>query len=77
VQDQTIRTWLDQLASSTPAPGGGAASALNAAVGAALVEMVCDLTIGKRDAGSGQVHYRPVPRPPVTDAIHRSRLRRN
>lgn len=54
MQDQTIRTWLDQLASSTPAPGGGAASALNAAVGAALVEMVCNLTIGKRVPGAGK-----------------------
>jgi formiminotetrahydrofolate cyclodeaminase len=47
VRNQTIGTWLEELASSAPAPGGGAAAALNAAVGAALVEMVCNLTIGK------------------------------
>jgi methenyltetrahydrofolate cyclohydrolase len=47
VRDQTIGTWLEALASSDPAPGGGAAAALNAAVGAALVEMVCRLTIGR------------------------------
>ncbi|MFL6073421.1 MAG: cyclodeaminase/cyclohydrolase family protein [Mycobacteriales bacterium] len=42
-----MREWLDRLASSAPAPGGGAAAAVQAAVGAALLEMVCNLTIGK------------------------------
>ncbi len=45
--DQTVGSWLDEVASSAPAPGGGAVAALNAAVGAALVSMVCNLTIGK------------------------------
>ncbi len=44
---QTIGAWLDALASAAPTPGGGGAAALNASVGAALVEMVCNLTIGK------------------------------
>jgi formiminotetrahydrofolate cyclodeaminase len=47
VTADTIDVWLDQLASSAPAPGGGAAAAMSAATGAALVEMVCNLTIGK------------------------------
>jgi formiminotetrahydrofolate cyclodeaminase len=47
VRDQTIGTWLDALASSTPAPGGGATAALSAAVGAALIAMACNLTIGR------------------------------
>src|SRR5256885_8793056 len=42
-----MREWLDGLASAAPAPGGGAAAAVQAAVGAALLEMVCNLTIGK------------------------------
>jgi formiminotetrahydrofolate cyclodeaminase len=42
-----MREWLDELASAAPAPGGGAAAAMQAAVGAALLEMVCNLTIGK------------------------------
>jgi len=42
-----IVDYLDKLASSAPEPGGGSASALAAAVGAALVSMVANLTIGK------------------------------
>lgn len=47
MRDQSTLEWLEQLASKQPAPGGGAAAAVNAAVGAALVSMVCNLTIGK------------------------------
>ena len=47
VNEQTIGSWLEELGSSAPAPGGGAAAALEVAMGAALVEMVCNLTIGK------------------------------
>ncbi|SDK65729.1 Formiminotetrahydrofolate cyclodeaminase [Glycomyces sambucus] len=43
----TIEEWLTDLASEQPAPGGGAAAGVNAAMGAALVSMVCNLTIGK------------------------------
>lgn len=48
MRDDTIGTWLDQLGSAAPAPGGGAAAAMNTATGAALVSMVANLTIGKR-----------------------------
>jgi methenyltetrahydrofolate cyclohydrolase len=47
VLDETVGSWLDDLASPAPAPGGGAAAAMNAAIGAALVAMVCNLTIGR------------------------------
>jgi formiminotetrahydrofolate cyclodeaminase len=47
VNQERIGAWLEALASSAPAPGGGAAGALEVAIGAALVEMVCNLTIGK------------------------------
>lgn len=42
-----IVDYLDKLASSSPEPGGGSASALAAAIGAALVSMVANLTVGK------------------------------
>ena len=46
--DAPVSTFLDQLASSAPAPGGGGAAALGGAMGAALVSMVCNLTVGKK-----------------------------
>jgi formiminotetrahydrofolate cyclodeaminase len=46
VQHQEIGAWLDELASSAPAPGGGAVAALQVATAAGLVEMVTNLTIG-------------------------------
>lgn len=46
--DLSVREFVARLASSAPVPGGGAAAALSGALGAALVEMVCNLTIGKR-----------------------------
>lgn len=56
MNDETIGSWLDQLASSAPAPGGGAAAAMNAAIGAALVSMVANLTIGKVAYASHEEH---------------------
>jgi methenyltetrahydrofolate cyclohydrolase len=50
-ETQTVAGWLEALASEAPAPGGGAAAALEAAISAALVEMVCRLTIGKPTYG--------------------------
>jgi formiminotetrahydrofolate cyclodeaminase len=47
MRDEPIGAWLDELASAEPAPGGGAVAALQAALGAALLEMVCNLTVGK------------------------------
>ena len=45
---QTLASFVDQLASSSPAPGGGSVAALSGALGAALTSMVCNLTIGKK-----------------------------
>lgn len=46
--DRSVFQFLDELSSSTPAPGGGSVAALSGALGAALVSMVCNLTIGKK-----------------------------
>ena len=48
IVDQTIRGFLDELASSAPTPGGGSAGALLGAIGAALLAMVGNLTAGKK-----------------------------
>jgi len=47
IKDQSIQRFLDELASKQATPGGGSAAALLGAQGAALVSMVCNLTIGK------------------------------
>jgi formiminotetrahydrofolate cyclodeaminase len=44
---EPLGKFLDDLASKAPAPGGGSVAALSGALGAALVSMVCNLTIGK------------------------------
>lgn len=49
IKDQTIEAFLDKLASSAATPGGGSAAAIMGAMGAALVSMVCNLTIGKKN----------------------------
>ena len=41
-------TFLDEVAAATAAPGGGSAAAHTAALGAALVEMVAGLTLGRK-----------------------------
>ena len=48
IVDRTIREFLDELASSAPTPGGGSAGALVGAIGAALLAMVGNLTVGKK-----------------------------
>jgi formiminotetrahydrofolate cyclodeaminase len=48
-EEQSVQTFLDDLASKSPTPGGGGAAALMGATGAALISMVCNLTIGKKN----------------------------
>ncbi|MFH0343608.1 MAG: methenyltetrahydrofolate cyclohydrolase [Chromatiales bacterium] len=49
IKDKPIQTFLDELASKSSTPGGGSAAAIMGAMGAALVSMVCNLTIGKQN----------------------------
>src|SRR5258707_8461080 len=48
ITQRPLETFLDELASSAPTPGGGSAAAIMGAMGAALVSMVCNVTIGKK-----------------------------
>jgi formiminotetrahydrofolate cyclodeaminase len=55
-----LTSFLDELASSTPAPGGGSVAALSGALGAALTAMVCNLTIGRKKYADVEDDLKPV-----------------
>lgn len=46
-KNQSLTRYLNDLAARVPAPGGGSAAALNAAMAASLISMVINFTIGK------------------------------
>lgn len=52
MEDRTLNTsvisFLDALASGAPTPGGGGAAAVAGSMAAALVSMVCNLTVGRQ-----------------------------
>jgi formiminotetrahydrofolate cyclodeaminase len=60
MSDRTINAFLDDLAGSSATPGGGSAAALAGGMGAALVSMVCRLTIGKRRFAADEAELRGV-----------------
>jgi formiminotetrahydrofolate cyclodeaminase len=55
-----LRELNARLASREPVPGGGSAAALAGAMGASLVAMVAELTIGRQDAAAHDAHVRKV-----------------
>jgi len=48
LQNKTITEFTELIASKAPAPGGGGASALVAAIGISLGDMVGEFTVGKK-----------------------------
>jgi methenyltetrahydrofolate cyclohydrolase len=44
--NKTVREYLDDLAAKKPAPGGGSAAALSAAIGVSLMSMAANYTVG-------------------------------
>lgn len=67
--EKSVVQFLDALASKEPAPGGGSGAALGGALAAALVSMVCNLTIGKKG-------YEDV-QEPMADLLRKSEAIRN
>ena len=51
IKDKSLQGFMDELASNAPTPGGGSGAAVMGAMGAALVSMVCNLTVGKKGYG--------------------------
>ena len=56
----SVEKFLDDLASGNPTPGGGSAAAIMGAMGAALVSMVCNVTIGKKGYEGVEAEMRAV-----------------
>jgi len=52
--DSPMRGYLNDLAAKKPAPGGGSAAALSAAIGAGLMSMVANYTIGNPKYKDGE-----------------------
>lgn len=48
LQDLNLKGFVEELASNSPAPGGGSVAALSASLASALTKMVFNLTIGKK-----------------------------
>lgn len=46
--DLTVKEFVNTVASSSPAPGGGSCSSLSSTIGCSLASMLCQLTFGKK-----------------------------
>lgn len=44
--NKSLKRYVEELAAKTPVPGGGSAAGLAGAAGTALLEMVCNFTLG-------------------------------
>jgi methenyltetrahydrofolate cyclohydrolase len=60
ITQSTLEGFLDALASRSPTPGGGSAAALIGAMGAGLISMVCNVTIGKKGMEEAAAEMRAV-----------------
>ncbi len=58
--EKTVRGFIDETASNSPAPGGGSIAALSAATSAALISMVANLTIGKENYAEVQEEMKEI-----------------
>ena len=52
--------WLEELSSGSPTPGGGSAAAVAVSMGAGLICMVCNLTIGNPKFSASEDRMRNV-----------------
>jgi len=60
ITQRPLETFLDELASGAPTPGGGSAAAVIGAMGAALISMVCNVTLGKKGHEAVEAEMRSV-----------------
>jgi len=60
LMDLTVKGFIEELGSNSPAPGGGSVSALAGSMGAALASMVASLTVGKESFKENEEKMREV-----------------
>jgi methenyltetrahydrofolate cyclohydrolase len=60
IRTQTIGDFLNELASGAATPGGGAGAAITGAMGAALLSMVANLTIGRKKYADVEEEIKPI-----------------
>ena len=58
--NRNMNAFLEELASNSPAPGGGSVAALAGALGSALTSMVCRLTVGKKKYAGAEEEMKSV-----------------
>ncbi|MGH8245403.1 MAG: methenyltetrahydrofolate cyclohydrolase [Gammaproteobacteria bacterium] len=58
IKDKSVQVFLDELAGKASTPGGGSAAAVMGAMGAALVSMVANFTIGKKGYENADLEMR-------------------
>ena len=60
ITQNTLDEFLNALASKAPTPGGGSAAAVIGAMGAGLISMVCNVTLGKKGMEEAAAEMRAV-----------------
>lgn len=60
IKNDSVQKFLNELASQSSTPGGGSAAAVMGAMGAGLVSMVCNLTIGKKNYAEVEPEMREI-----------------
>lgn len=62
LMDMTVKGFVEELGSASPAPGGGTIAAVNGAFAAGLGTMVCQLTLRKPKNEEAPAHLEPAQR---------------
>jgi formiminotetrahydrofolate cyclodeaminase len=68
----SLQEFTAKLASGAPTPGGGSAAALAGAISASLIQMVCDLTLGRDKYKAHEGAVREIKQ--KAEALHRDLL---
>ena len=59
-KNHTLKEYLECLSARTPVPGGGSAAALSAALGASLISMVANYSIGKNSSKAVEQKFQKI-----------------